>query len=77
MNDKAKADAVMEFVNLMIGAFDVNFVLKNNPNLAEIYQVARNHVLDKYKINVPDIVSVWGADTAKNCGFIGLQNNKD
>ena len=66
--NKIKADAVLEFVNLMIGAFDAGFVDKNNPTLSEIYQVARNHVKDSYGIESPNIIEQWGEESAIAAG---------
>jgi hypothetical protein len=68
--------AIMEFVNTMIGAYEADFVLKNNPTLSEIYQVARNHCRDTYGSSVPDIVQAWGEDTARICGFKESNNNE-
>ena len=67
--NEIKAKAVMEFVNMMIGAFNTGFVDKNNPTLSEIYQVARNYIKDSYGVEVPDIVQAWGEDLAKECGL--------
>lgn len=64
-----KTDAVMSFVNLMIGAYDSGFVDTNNPTLAEIHQVARNHIKDSYGIDTPSIVEQWGVDVARECGL--------
>jgi hypothetical protein len=75
--NKVKADAVNEFVSLMIGAFDTGFVDKNNPTLAEIHQVARNHVKDNYRVDLPSIVEQWGKETAKECGLQGIDLKGD
>ena len=68
MNEKQlKADAINEFVSVMIGAFESGFVDKNNPTLAEIHRVAHHHVNDNYGIKLPNIVEQWGEDLAKEC----------
>lgn len=67
--NEIKAAAIMGFVDLMIGAFESGFVNKNNPTLAEIHQVARNHIADSYGVNYSDIVIRHGEQTAKDCGF--------
>jgi len=64
-----KSEAIMEFVDMMIGAFESGFTDKNNPTLAEIHQVARNYIKDQYKIEVNNIVQDWGADLAEDCGL--------
>ena len=63
------ANAITDFVNMMIGALEAGFVDKNNPTLSEIYQVARNHIKDTYGLDTPDIVEKWGEDIAKECGL--------
>lgn len=68
--NKIKADAVMDFVNMMIGAFDSGFVDKNNPNLSQIYQVARSHVRDSFHIEAPSIIEALGEVIAVSCGLI-------
>lgn len=67
--NKIKADAVLDFVGTMIGAFEAGFVDKNNPTLAEIFQVARNHIKDNYGIETENIIQVWGEQTAIECGL--------
>lgn len=68
--NKIKSDAILSFVNMMIGAFDAGFVDENNPTLAEVYQVARNYVKDTYGVEFKNIIEMWGEDTAKAVGFI-------
>lgn len=70
--NKVKADAVKEFVSLMIGAFESGFVDKNNPTLAEIHRVAQNHIKDNYGIDTPNIEEEWGKEAAKECGLASL-----
>jgi len=65
--NQLKADAISEFVNLMIGAFESGFIEKNNPTLAEIHIVAHHHVKDNYGIQLPGLVEVWGKETAQEC----------
>jgi len=67
--NKLKAEAVINFVDLMIGAFESGFVDKNNPTLSEIHQVARNHVRDTYGEEYPPIDQRWGKELAKECGL--------
>ena len=70
-DNEIKAAAVMGFVNMMIGAFNANFVDKNNPTLAEIHRTAQNHIKDSYGVAVKNIEDEWGRDTAIDCGFVG------
>ena len=67
--NREKAQAVMNFVDLMIGAFESGFVDKNNPTLSEIHQVARNHVLDIYGEEYPPIDYRWSKEVAEACGL--------
>ena len=64
-----KAEAVIGFVDMMMGAFESGFVDRNHANLSELYQVARNHVRDEYGVNVDDIVKTYGIEFAKECGL--------
>ena len=66
--NKIKAAAVLEFVNVMVGAFEAGFVDKNNPTLAEIYQVARHHINDNYGVESPNIIEMWGDEVASSLG---------
>lgn len=67
--NQIKSDAVNKFVSEMIAAFDSGFVDKNNPTLAEIHQVAKNHVKDNYGVDLPRITEQWGKDIAEKCGL--------
>jgi hypothetical protein len=64
-----KAQAVMEFVNMMIGGFDSGFTSANNPNLNTIYRAAQNWVKDTYDAETKNIEDAWGEDTARECGL--------
>lgn len=77
--NQLKADGINELVSLMIGAFETGFVSKNNPTLAEIHQVARNHCKDAYGVGLPDIVEQWGEEIAQACGVPShlLSNGND
>ena len=67
--NQIKADAVNEFVCLMIGAFDGGFIDNNRPTLSEIHRVAHHHVKDNYGIELPNIEAQWGEETAIACGL--------
>lgn len=54
------AAAIMNFVDTLIGARLSGFVDTSTPTLAQIYQCARNHVMDNYGVHtslLSDIVS--------------------
>jgi hypothetical protein len=74
--NQIKADAINEFVCSIIGAFEAGFVETNRPTLAELHQVARNHVKDNYGVSLPDIVDQWGKETAIACGM-DLETEKE
>lgn len=74
--NQIKADAVNEFVCMMIGALESGFVDKNNPTLAEIHRAAHHHVKDNYGIELPNIEDQWGDETAELCG-LKLQTQKE
>lgn len=69
--DEIKAEAVHDFVNMMIGALEAGFVESSSPTLAEIHQVAKHHIEANYGIDIPNIVEEWGEDVAKLCGLSG------
>lgn len=68
-DNQLKADAINNFVCMMIGALDSGFVDKNNPTLAQIHRTAQNYCKDTYDIDLPGLVEQWGAETAEMCGF--------
>lgn len=65
--DDIKAEAVEDFVGLIIRAFESGFVDSNTLTLAQLHEIARNHIRDSYGIETPDIVQSWGEDVAKLC----------
>lgn len=64
---KLKADAVMEFANAMIGAYETGFIDNHESNLADVYQCAKAHVKLTYNVSVPTIDEAWGKDVASWC----------
>tara|TARA_R110000851_G_scaffold286415_1_gene440298 strand:- start:321 stop:560 length:240 start_codon:yes stop_codon:yes gene_type:complete len=70
-----KADAVSEFVNTIIGAFESGFIDSSELTLATLHRVAQNHCKDVYDVELPHITEQWGMDTAKECGFPLCLNN--
>ena len=67
--NQIKADAITELVGSMIGALESGFVNRNYLTLAELHQVARNHIKDSYQIETPNIVEQWDQETADLCGL--------
>jgi hypothetical protein len=67
--DEIKAEAVQDFVNMMIGALEAGFVESSSSTLSEIHQFAKHHIKDNYGIDIPNIVDEWGEDVAKLCGL--------
>lgn len=68
-NGEMCANAIKTFVNLMVGAHETGFVNKNNPTIAEIHQVAKNHIQNAHGITTPNIVEEFGIDVAVSCGM--------
>ncbi len=66
---KEKAAAIMNFVDMMIGAFESGFVDTNTVNLAQLHRVAEHHCIDTFGANYGNIVDRHGEDTAKGCGL--------
>lgn len=65
---QVKAGAVKEFVTTIVGALDAGFIDGNTFTVAQIYEVARNHIKDTYGIETKTLSDVWGEDVAKLCG---------
>ncbi len=68
MANKLQGQAVIEFVDMMIGAMESGFTDINKITLAQIYQVARHHVKDNYGKDTPSIAEKWGDERARACG---------
>ena len=68
--NQMKADAVNNFVSLMIASLESGFVDNNRPTLQQIHRVAQTHVKDSYEIELPGIVEQWGQETAELCGLV-------
>ena len=62
---QVKADAVKEFVTTIVGALDAGFIDGNTFTVAQIYEVARNHIKDTYGITTKTLSDVWGEDVPK------------
>jgi hypothetical protein len=64
---KEKAAAIMNFVDLMIGAFEANFVDTNELTLAQLHRIAENHCLDTFGVQYGNIIERHGKDLANRC----------
>lgn len=64
-----KAAAIMNFVDLMIGAFESNHVTKNTFTLAQLHRIAEHHCADIYGEKFGNIVERHGEELAKDCGL--------
>jgi len=62
--DELKAQAIMEFVNIQIGAFQANFAESNEVSLYSLYRFAQLHVMDNYNIEVESMTEKWGEEMA-------------
>ena len=70
---KAQSIAVMHFVNIQIGAFESGFIQKSDLTLFDLYQFAKQHVLDNHGEIVPAFSDVWGINMIQHCS--GGENN--
>ena len=66
-SDLVEKQAIMNFVNTMIGAFEAGFIEDNQINLADVYQCAKVHVKDNYGIDIPNLEHEWGKELALQC----------
>lgn len=55
-----KAQAVMEFVNVQVGAFESGFVVSNCVSLYSMYRFAQHHVKDNYGLETKLMSEEWG-----------------
>ena len=62
-----KADAVMGFVNHMIGALDAGYIDDNCPSLATVYRSAQHFCKDKYGVENVALDKLWGKEVADLC----------
>ena len=62
-----KAEAVKEFVNLMIGARSSGFIETGICDLAEVHRVAQVHIKDNYGIESKSLKEEWGDDIFNLC----------
>jgi hypothetical protein len=65
--NKIKADAVMEFVNIQLGAFESNFVETNQVSLYSMYRFAQHHVKDNYEQETKNLADVYSVEFANEC----------
>ena len=49
--NQIKADAVMEFVNNSIGAYEAGFIKQNYCTLLQLHRSAQHHVKDNYGVD--------------------------
>lgn len=67
--NKEKAAAIMNFVDIMIGAFESNHVTTNTFTLAQLHRIAEHHCIDNYGAQFGNIVARHGEELAKECGL--------
>ncbi len=66
--EQIKADAINEFVCVIIGAYESGFITQNYLTLHQLHNLTRAHIRSEFNIDLPNIVEQWGASTAKACG---------
>ncbi|BDR12902.1 hypothetical protein [Vibrio sp. STUT-A11] len=65
--DKVKGEAVMQFVNSIIGAYEAGFIDSHELTLADLYLCAKMHVTDNYHIATPKLNDAWGDGAEEWC----------
>lgn len=63
--NEIKASAVMEFVNVQVGAFEANFVETNDVSLYSMYRFSQHHVKDNYGVETKLMSEQWGDHIAE------------
>ncbi|EKO3640516.1 hypothetical protein M3898_000613 [Vibrio metschnikovii] len=64
-----KASAVMEFVDMIRGAYDSGFI-DNHPTIYDIYRSAQMHVKDRYGVDTDN----WDDELAKESRTDNFEN---
>ncbi|ELH9434902.1 hypothetical protein RQX57_004160 [Vibrio vulnificus] len=64
---EAQGMAVMNFVNVQIGAFEAGFIKTSDCTLFEMHKYARIHVKDNYNMETPNFSDTWSADMICHC----------
>lgn len=65
--ENTKAQAVMDFVKGIIGAYESGFVDTPKLTIGQLYQVARNHVSDEFGMSTKTLAEEMGEDFAAEC----------
>lgn len=68
-----KASAVMEFVEMIRGAYYANFI-DNHPTVYDIYRAAQMHVKDRYGVDTKDWNDELAEESRKNSFESAIQN---
>ena len=63
----AQGMAVMNFVDVQIGAFESGFIDSSDLTLFQMHQYSRQHVKDNYEMETPYFSDVWGVDMICHC----------
>ena len=59
----------MNFVDVIIGAFESNHVATNTLTLAQLHRIAEHHNKDNFGVTYGNIVERHGSELAKECGI--------
>ena len=63
--NEMKAAAVMEFINVQVGAFEAGFVESNQLTLYSLHRFGQLHVKDNYGIEIKPMSESWGDHIAE------------
>ena len=66
-NQSDKGEAVMHFVNTLIGAFESGFVDSSQLNLHDLHTAAFHHVKDNYGFDAKRIHEDFGQEVFEAC----------
>lgn len=65
--NKSRAEAVMGFVNVQLGAFESNFIETNQVSLYSMYRFAQHHIKDNYGEDIKNLADVFSEEFANEC----------
>jgi hypothetical protein len=67
--NQLKANAITDFIGIMIGAFESGFTDTSTLNLQQLHRFSQHHIKDEYDIEIKNIVDEWGREFAEECGL--------
>lgn len=65
--NQIKADAIMNFVDVHLGAFESGFVDSSELSLYSLHKSAQSHIVDNYSVSSQSISDKYGREFSEMC----------